>query len=376
MTDRIAEPHAIQPVAQVSGIASWLGALAVASLAVTGAQAQTNPFAPGWDLDRSQSSIHFQSIKNTAENKMKVESSSFATFDAVIEPDGEAQIRVMLDSVDTLVDLRNVRMRFLFFETFRFPEATISLRLTPDMVSDLPERRRKTLTLPYTLDLHGVRADLEAPVTLTILGDDEISVASATPISIAAADFGLGENIGKLESAVGGITIVPSATVSFDLAFYRRGSASAPVPGGTQEAAPPPTAVSAALEPSGDFSSDACLGRFEVLSQTGHIYFRTASARLQEDSFPLLLSVVDIVRRCPQLNITIAGYTDSDGAAETNQILSEARARSVMEYLVEGGISQTQLSSVGHGEENPVAPNDSQRNKSLNRRIEFTASNS
>lgn len=343
----------------------------VIALSATQVLAQANPFADGWDLDRSQSDIHFQSIKRTAENTMKVESSSFATFTASIDPNGAAQVRVALDSVDTLVDLRNVRMRFLFFETFQYPEATITVRLTPDMVADLPQTRRKTLNLPYVLDLHGIKADLQAPTTVTLLDDDRVSVASATPISIAAADFGLAENIAKLENAVGGISIVPSATVTFDLVFYRRGSPGAPAPGQMQDAVPP--AASAALEPSGDLSADACLGRFEILSQTGHIYFRTASARLQEDSFPLLRSVIDIVQRCPQLAVTIAGYTDSDGAAETNQILSDARARSVLDYLVANGIAPSRLRSTGYGEENPVAPNDTPANKSLNRRIEFTA---
>lgn len=356
----------------------WLAAVAVtfvfsAIWLASAASAQVNPFAPGWVLDRSQSNIKFQSIKYTAEQKMKVESSSFATFDASIEPTGDAIVTVALDSVDTLVDLRNVRMRFLFFETFKFPEATIRVHLTPEMIADLPAKRRETLTLPFTFDLHGVEARLEAPVTVTLLSDDQISVASAQPISIAVADFGLGENITKLENAVGGITVVASATVTFDFLFQRRGTATVPPAG---EPAQPEQVQSVALEPSGNFSSEECVGRFETLSRTGNIYFRTASARLQEDSYPLLGSVVDIVRRCPQLKVVISGYTDSDGSPETNRVLSEARARSVMEYLVGKGIGQQQLTVVGYGEEHPVAPNDTAYNKSLNRRIEFSAQHS
>ena len=357
--------HARRWLAAVAAIFAF-STLWLASVAC----AQVDPFAPGWDLDRSQSNIKFQSIKYTAEHKMKVESSSFATFDASIEPTGDAIIKVALDSVDTLVDLRNVRMRFLFFETFKYPEATVRVHLTPEMIADLPARRRETLTVPFTFDLHGVEAQLEAPVTVTLLSDDQISVASAVPISIAASDFGLAENITKLENAVGGISVVPSATVTFDLLFQRRGTATVPPAG---EPAQPEQVQSVVLETPGNFSSEECVGRFETLSQTGNIYFRTASARLQEDSYPLLGSVVDIVRRCPQLKVVISGYTDSDGSPDTNRVLSEARARSVMDYLVGKGIGQQQLTAVGYGEDHPVAPNDTAHNKGLNRRIEFSA---
>ena len=275
--------------------------------------------------------------------------------------------------MDTLIDLRNVRMRFLFFETFRFPEATVRLQLTPELVADLPARRRETLTLPFVFDLHGVEASMQASVTVTLLGDDEISVASAAPVSIAVTDFGLGENITKLENAVGGISIVPSGTVTFDLVFQRRGGGASPPAGGAAPASPPPAAQSVALEPSGDLSSEACTGRFETLSRTGNIYFRSGSAQLQDASFPLLRSVADIVRRCPQLKVVIAGYTDSDGSPQANLVLSQARARSVMDYLVKAGIDAARVSAEGHGEDDPVAPNDSAYNKSLNRRIEFAA---
>lgn len=350
-----------------------VGALALGMLSLSPARAQEGPFAPGWDLNRDQSNIRFQSIKYTAEGKMKAESSSFATFTGTIEPDGKATIKVQLDSVDTLVDLRNVRMRFLFFETFLYPEATVSLTLDPSLVADLPTSRRETLTLPFTFDLHGVKAELEAPVTVTLINDAEVSVASAVPISIAVADFGLADNITKLEQAVGGISVVPSATVTFDLVFARRGSGTtppAPAPGGGTGEAQESTV---ALEPRGALPSDACIGRFETLSHTGNIYFATASARLAPESYPLLRSLTDIVRRCPQLSVVIAGHTDSDGNSDTNLSLSEARAQSVMDYLIGRGIDPAQLRAVGYGEDQPVAPNDTARNKGLNRRIVFSA---
>ena len=80
------------------------------------ATAQTSLFEGGWTLQPS-SRLNFQSVKKLT----VVESSSFATLVGEIDSNGVATVRVLLDSVDTKIDLRNVRMRFLFFETFKFP---------------------------------------------------------------------------------------------------------------------------------------------------------------------------------------------------------------------------------------------------------------
>lgn len=331
------------------------------------AQAQSGELANGWDLQPGASNIRFQSVKN----QVKVESSSFATFSGSIEPDGNAQLKILLDSVDTKIDLRNVRMRFLFFETFKFAEATISLKVTPDLIENLASLRRKSVILPFELNLHGITKTLQTEVALTLLTDDLVSVASATPLSISIADFGLSENIKKLEEAAGGINILPSATVTFDFIFARRSGDAAPAVVSTT---PDPTenTVSAALETEGNFSLEACKGRFEILSRTGNIYFRTASAKLDKESVPLLTSIVDIVGRCPGLKLEVSGHTDSDGGNASNQKLSEARARSVAEFLIDAGISSDRIFPVGRGESQPVAPNDNSYNKSRNRRIEFT----
>lgn len=103
-----------------------------------GSAQSADPFEYGWNLDGEASELRFLSVK-----KSKIaETSSFATLSGLITEDGQAQVRVLLDSVDTKVDLRNVRMRFLFFETFRFPEAVITTQLSPDLLTDLHLTRR------------------------------------------------------------------------------------------------------------------------------------------------------------------------------------------------------------------------------------------
>jgi len=123
-----------------------------------------------------------------------------------------------------------------------------------------------------------------------------------------------------------------------------------------------------------NFSDEECLNRFAVLSRTGAIYFRPASARLDAQSRPLLQEVEGVVGKCPGLKVEVSGHTDSDGSPEANKQLSERRAQAVADALIAAGVPGKQISAAGYGEERPVAANDTPKNKALNRRIEFSAS--
>ena len=322
--------------------------------------------AQDWILNATASKLTYQSVKkNTV-----VETNSIRNIAGTLTQDGQAKVVFDLDSVDTGIDLRNVRMRFLFFETFKYPKAEVTAKVDPAAFAELPSKRRMSSKLPFVLNLHGVDKTLEANVVVTMITDDMVSVASESPVAVNVADFGLLPNIEKLQTAANVTNIVPAASVSFDFVFNAEGSVA-------------PVAVAAAAAPAADvgpvvtdaskvsFSNDECVNRFEVISRTGAIYFRTASAQLNAASKPLLDAVVDVVGKCPDLKIEISGHTDSDGADESNQRLSERRARAVAEAIVAGGIPDAQLTVAGYGEARPVAPNDTGKNKALNRRIEF-----
>lgn len=333
-----------------------------------GAQAQSaDPFENGWVLDSQASELRFMSIKkgNLAETN------KFATISGLITQDGKAQIRVLMDSVDTKVDLRNVRMRFLFFETFLHPETTITVQLDPALLTDLHATRRKMIDVEYTVALHGVTVTKTAEVAVTLISNDRVAVSTTTPIAVTLAEHNLEEGRTKLQEAAN-VDIAPLGVVSFDFVFDRAS------PG-----TPPDTAVltnavapgSAALETRGNLDREACVGRFEILSRTGNIYFRTGSARLDGKSTPLLDNLHDIVNRCPDLNIEISGHTDSDGSNAANQSLSERRAASVASYLQSKGIPASRMAVVGYGEARPLVDNTTAQNKARNRRIEFSVIN-
>ena len=325
---------------------------------------QESPFKNGWTLRRDASSIRFQTVKNVT----KVESSTFAEFEGEIDETGSAKIKVFLDSVDTKIDLRNVRMRFLLFETFQFPEAVITAHIDPAHLSGLRSMKRKFIPLKFNLELHGVQASFNTEVSATLLNDDLVAISSTVPISIPTSAFNLDGGVKKLEEAAK-VTIIPSATVSFDFVFAHNGAEAKK--SDITSAAGTQLAASKALEPEGDFDFEACKGRFEILSRTDNIYFESGSARLDARSEPLLNSIVDIISRCPELIIQVSGHTDSDGSAQSNMRLSKLRAAAVAQYLASKNIPTDRIRSVGYGETQPVASDQTAEGKHKNRRIEF-----
>jgi OOP family OmpA-OmpF porin len=349
---------------------------ALALSLAAGAVAAQDVFSGGWTLNADSSTLGFQSVKN----ETIVEASTFAIYSGAIAEDGTATIDVQLDSVDTKVDLRNVRMRFLFFETFSFPVARITARLDPAQLADLPELRRKVLTIPFTLDLHGMTKEMTAQVAVVMITPDLVAVSTIAPISVAVADFDLTAGLAKLEDAAK-VRIIPSGSVTFDLVFARNaaGDAGTAEPGPVAETAadtsptpePAPSGAAAALETQGDFSLEECAGRFEILSRSQSINFRTASATIEANSNAFLDALADIVARCPGMVVEVGGHTDSIGGEAANLALSERRAAQVADYLVGKGIERRRLVAKGYGEAAPVASNDTAEGRAKNRRIEF-----
>jgi OOP family OmpA-OmpF porin len=84
--------------------------------------------------------------------------------------------------------------------------------------------------------------------------------------------------------------------------------------------------------------------------------------------------VADILTKRPNFNIEVRGYTDSRGNDDYNLGLSQRRADAVRDYLVEKGTPAERLTAVGLGEADPIADNDTEEGRALNRRValEFT----
>ncbi len=120
-----------------------------------------------------------------------------------------------------------------------------------------------------------------------------------------------------------------------------------------------------------DFELRPALREGQVLSFS-NIYFEVASSTIQPQSYGVLDQIVEMLKENEGARVQIAGHTDSDGSSSYNQQLSEQRAASVFQYLVNHGISASRLETIGFGESQPAVPNTSAANKAQNRRIEFT----
>ena len=104
-----------------------------------------------------------------------------------------------------------------------------------------------------------------------------------------------------------------------------------------------------------------------------NIYFQTGKAVLLKKSFKSLDDVVALLKEEDNatLGLDIEGHTDNVGKDLTNQKLSDARAKSVSNYLKKKGIDASRLSSVGYGESKPVVDNKTSANRAKNRRVEM-----
>ena len=100
------------------------------------------------------------------------------------------------------------------------------------------------------------------------------------------------------------------------------------------------------------------------------ILFNSGKATFQQQTFPVLQSIVGILKEYPSAKFSIEGHTDSDGKDAANQKLSEDRAAAVKNYLIDNGITSDRLSSVGYGESKPIDSNKTKKGKANNRRVE------
>ncbi len=101
------------------------------------------------------------------------------------------------------------------------------------------------------------------------------------------------------------------------------------------------------------------------------VNFHTGSADLTEEAKGILDGVAASLSGLNSLKLEVGGHTDSSGAAELNRQLSQARAESVRDYLIDKGVAADILSAVGYGPDKPVADNTSAEGRSLNRRVEL-----
>lgn len=105
---------------------------------------------------------------------------------------------------------------------------------------------------------------------------------------------------------------------------------------------------------------------------TYDLVFDTNSDTLKGTDWPILQTLANLLKQDSSLKVEIAGHTDNTGQAAANQSLSERRANAVKKVLTEHyGADAARLTAKGYGADQPLAPNDTEQGRAINRRVEL-----
>lgn len=104
------------------------------------------------------------------------------------------------------------------------------------------------------------------------------------------------------------------------------------------------------------------------------ILFRTDMAQLERSGIQTVQKLADFLKQYPQRTVLIEGHTDSTGSHSYNEKLSDRRANAVRTALMESGVSSDRIASRGYGEIYPMADNNTNEGRQLNRRVEIILS--
>lgn len=102
-----------------------------------------------------------------------------------------------------------------------------------------------------------------------------------------------------------------------------------------------------------------------------YINFDTDKSTLKPDGEQMVNEIAKMLTQSPDLKLSVEGHTDNSGSDERNKKLSVERAETVVKHLINKGITATRIQSKGFGSEVPLLPNDTEENKSKNRRVEL-----
>ncbi|QPH52330.1 YceI family protein [Pontivivens ytuae] len=187
---------------------------------ITAAALTTAPLAlsaADWTLDSEASTVGFVTVK---EGEI-AEAHSFDDLTGTVAEGGEATVSIPLASVETLIDIRNERMREILFDVANFPEATVSAEIDLAAYESLGEGERTQDDITITVATNDHEATYDATVNVTRIGADRVAVSTARPVLTDARDFGYGDGVAQLREIAGLEAISPAVPVNFDLVFDR-----------------------------------------------------------------------------------------------------------------------------------------------------------
>lgn len=169
--------------------------------------------ADNYTLDSKFSSVSFATIKN----QFVVEPATIDALKGTLNSEGQFDVSVDLNSIETGIPIRNTRLNEIFFESAK--HAPVKVVGKVDWAA-LGEGSHK-LKVPAEVTLFGKTKSVEFPVVVLNAGDT-VMVSSSAPVIIGASDFGIPtENLTNLAATVGGIKISDRVPLTLNLTFKK-----------------------------------------------------------------------------------------------------------------------------------------------------------
>ncbi|MGS0680106.1 YceI family protein [Shewanella sp. 125m-7] len=169
--------------------------------------------AATWDVDNNSSNVNFISIKKGD----IAEVHHFKSISGTLNNKGLFNFSISLASVATNVDIRDERMDSLLFEVDKYPKLTLSAKIDPKLVQDMPVGSVKEAVIDAEVDLHGKKQNMSFTVSIAKLSESHLLVASVMPVIVNADSFGLSAGVEKLREIAGLSAVSKAVPVSFIL---------------------------------------------------------------------------------------------------------------------------------------------------------------
>lgn len=176
---------------------------------------QALPAQADWRLDNSGSQLSFVSTKATD----VAEVHTFRELSGSVGTDGHARVVIQLASVDTLIPIRDERMRELLFQTELFPTATVDARLDIARLQRMAVSTSEVLTTEILLNMGETQLPMTAELLVTRIAPERVLVATLKPIVVNAGAVALANGVDALREIAGLPSISKAVPVTFVLQF-------------------------------------------------------------------------------------------------------------------------------------------------------------
>lgn len=171
-----------------------------------------------WQLDNQQSQLNFISVKKST----VAENHRFTQLTGTIDKEGQLEVNVTLNSVDTKIAIRDERMKKFVFNTEQYSHAWFKTKLDNKLLASVSENKQLTTKVTGTLDFNGISQEMVIDVNVLKIGQNKLLVTTAQPFFIKADAFKVIAGINKLKELASLPSIDYVVPVSFSVVFVNK----------------------------------------------------------------------------------------------------------------------------------------------------------